>query len=66
MIKSADGSQRILSLNGSYPGGFDYVAINAEIGSTNRNGTIYIHWIVQNTDASYPLTKVNCSTLPAP
>jgi hypothetical protein len=68
MVKSADGTQRLLTLEGTYPGGTLNFAINAQIDAVTKNGTFHIYYIEQTGDSlgSFPLNKVKCSTLPAP
>jgi hypothetical protein len=67
MVKNADGTRRILTLSGAFPGATNTYLISADIDATTKNGTFTIHYVDAGVgDLTLSFTKVNCNTLPAP
>ena len=65
MVKSADGTERVLTIYGTY---YDTQAhaINAVIDAGTKNGTFHIHYIYLDSDLDFVINKVNCGAIPAP
>ena len=69
MVKSADGTQRLLNLNGTLPGATTLsqaYQMEAVIDSLTRDGTIFIYYTILGTNLEFSFNKLKCSTLPAP
>jgi hypothetical protein len=69
MVKSPDGTQRLLGISGTFidAGVFNEVyQAQAIIDSATKNGTLYIWYDTSNTSSNFPFTKVNCGTVPPP
>jgi hypothetical protein len=67
MVKSADGTQRFLTLWGAYPPTGAILGLDAVIDAETKNGTCGILGIIPfSARETFPLQKVPCSTLPAP
>ena len=65
MAKTLDGTGRILTLHGTYPGSNSQsYSINVEIDAATRNGTMHIYYIPLNSYLDFPLTKIPCSDFP--
>lgn len=69
MVKSADGTQRLLNLNGAIPGttGLSQAyQMEAVIDSLTKNGTIYIYYTISTDNSAFAINNLKCSTLPSP
>ena len=70
MVKSADGTQRLLSISGSFisdTGGLINVyTAQAIIDSLTKNGTLYLYYDMTNSMTPYGFTKVKCKEIPPP
>ena len=70
MVKSADGTQKLLGISGTFiaeAGTFDEVySAQAIIDSVTKNGTLYIYYDMLDMSLNFPFTKVKCSIVPPP
>ena len=66
MVKNADGTRRLLTLTMTNADGISWL-MYADIDAHTKNGPM-IGYCPNNDsyDDNHPLTKVNCSTMPAP
>ena len=69
MVKSADGTQRLLNLNGAIhndTGLSQAYQMEAAIDSLTKDGTIYIYYTISTNNSAFAINNLKCSTLPAP
>ena len=66
MVKNADGTRRLLTLNMTNPDALSWVGY-ADIDALTKNGPIIFYLANNDTySTAHTLTKVSCSSLPAP
>jgi hypothetical protein len=69
MVKSADGTERLLNLQGTLAGDTAMTAtqqMEAVIDSVTKSGSVFIYYPIGGSNLEWSFTKRQCSTLPAP